>query len=96
MNMSTSYHPQTDGQTKRVNQCLENYLRCMAFETPKMWSQYLSLVEWWYNTSYHTSLQITPFQALYGFPPLQVTEIILPSHISEEAQEILQDRQQAT
>jgi hypothetical protein len=96
MNMSTSYHPQTDGQTERVNQCLENYLRCMAFETPKKWSQYLPLAEWWYNTSYHTSLQITPFQALYGFPPPQIIETILPGHISEEAQGILQDRQKAT
>lgn len=37
LHLSTSYHPQSDGQTERVNQCLENYLRCMAFLQPKKW-----------------------------------------------------------
>jgi hypothetical protein len=52
LHLSTSYQSQTDGQTERVNQCLENYLRCMVFAQPKKWHSLLSLAEWWYNTSF--------------------------------------------
>lgn len=74
LHMSTSYHPQSDGQTEQVNQCLESYLRCMAFQHPKKWHSWLAFAEWWYNTSFHTSLKMTPFQALYGFPPPLIAE----------------------
>ena len=69
LRLSTAYHPQSDGQTERVNQCLENYLRCMAFQEPKKWCSWMPLAEWWYNTTYHTVTKFTPFQALYGYPP---------------------------
>ncbi len=69
LKMSTSYHPETDGQTERVNKCLETYLRCMCFQHPQKWCKYLSLAEWWYNTNYHTSLGTTPYMALYGVTP---------------------------
>jgi hypothetical protein len=76
LQLTSAYHPQTDGQTERVNKCPENYLRCMCCTSPTRWHFWLSLAEWWYNTSYHTSLEMTPFQALYGFKPPMVAEVI--------------------
>ncbi|GJW52952.1 putative mitochondrial protein [Tanacetum coccineum] len=68
LHYSTAYHPQSDGQTKVVNRCLETYLRCMTGEKPKEWSKWLSLAEYWYNTNFHTSIQTTPYEAVYGQP----------------------------
>jgi hypothetical protein len=44
---NSAHHHETDGQTKRVNQCREQYLHCMAFQEPKKWSQWLPAAEWW-------------------------------------------------
>lgn len=66
---STSYHPQTDGQTEIVNKCVKHYLRCFCCEKPKKWSQWIG-AEYWYNTTFQISIGITPFQAVYGRPPL--------------------------
>lgn len=67
--MSSSYHPQTDGQTERLNQCLEAFLRCTVHSCPKQWIKWLPLAEFWYNTTYHSALGHTPFEVLYGHPP---------------------------
>ncbi|KAJ3704876.1 hypothetical protein LUZ61_008581 [Rhynchospora tenuis] len=69
LNLSTAYHPQSDGQTERLNQCVEQYLRCMIFDQQKKWVKWLPLAEYWYNTCFHQSLGMTPFQALYGYSP---------------------------
>lgn len=72
LHMSTSYHPQTDGQTERINACLESYLRCMTSHKPKQCFSWLSLAEWWFNTNFHSGLHMSPFQALYGYTPPQL------------------------
>ena len=73
LHMSTAYHPQTDGQTEVVNRCVETYLRCVVGEQQKTWAKWLSLAEWWYNSTYHSAINLTPFEALYGYsPPLHL------------------------
>ncbi|XP_066324466.1 uncharacterized protein [Miscanthus floridulus] len=67
--MSSSYHPQTDGQTERLNQCLKAFLRCSVHSCLKQWAKWLPLAEFWYNTSYHSALGKSPFEVLYGHPP---------------------------
>ena len=69
--MSSAYHPQTDGQMEVVNKCFEAYLRCYATEKQNKWVQWFHLAEWWYNSPYHTSAKMAPFQALYGYEPLK-------------------------
>ncbi|XP_026439743.1 uncharacterized protein LOC113338565 [Papaver somniferum] len=69
LNLSSAYHPQTVGQTERVNACLENYLRCVSCHKPSSWRNWLFLAKWWYNTSFHRGLKMSPFQALYVYLP---------------------------
>ncbi|KAL2230686.1 UNVERIFIED_CONTAM: Transposon Ty3-G Gag-Pol polyprotein [Sesamum indicum] len=92
LDMSTAYHPQSDGQTERVNQCLENYLRCMCQQKPKKWAQWLTLAEFWFNTNFHTGLKATPFQALYGYPPQQLTMGPYQQSHHSEVKELIQER----
>ncbi|KAL4339993.1 hypothetical protein GQ457_08G031450 [Hibiscus cannabinus] len=66
LNFSTSYHPQTDGQSERVIQVLEDMLRCCIIDFQGTWEKQLSLVEFAYNNSYQASIQMAPYEALYG------------------------------
>jgi hypothetical protein len=66
---STAYRPQTNGQSEWVNQCLEHYLSCAVHDCPGKWKRWLAMAEFWYNSSYHTSLGCSPFKALYGIDP---------------------------
>jgi hypothetical protein len=63
---SSDYHPQTDGQTERVNQIINDMLRACIIHFDKSWDKCLALAEFSYNNSYQASLKMAPFEALYG------------------------------
>lgn len=69
LKMSSAYHPATDGQTERVNQQIECYLRCFISAHPKQWAKWFPMCELWYNTNWHSSLNKSPFEVLYGHSP---------------------------
>jgi transposase InsO family protein len=66
LHFSSSYHPQTDGQTERVNQILEDMLRACALEYGRSWDKSLSYAKFSYNNSYQESLKMASFEMLYG------------------------------
>ena len=63
---SSAYHPQTSGQTERVNQILEDLLRACVISSKGSWEKWLPLAEFSYNNSYQASIKMAPFEALYG------------------------------
>ncbi len=63
---STAYHPQTDGQTERVNQIIDDMLRSCILEFKGSWEEFMPLAEFAYNNSYQSSIQMAPYEALYG------------------------------
>jgi hypothetical protein len=66
LNFITTYHPETNGQIERVNQVIEDMLRMYVMDRPSKWEDYLHLVEFSYKNGYKTSLNMIPFEALYG------------------------------
>nr|GEW89531.1 putative reverse transcriptase domain-containing protein [Tanacetum cinerariifolium] len=66
LNMSTAYHPQSDGQSERTIQTLEDIVRACVIDFGSGWDKHLPLAEFSYNNSYHTSIKAAPFEALYG------------------------------
>ncbi len=94
LHMSSAYHPQTDGQTERLNRCLETYLRCLCFQRPRTWHKWITHAEWWYNTAFHSALGATPFQALYGQAPPNYLTANLEVGASEGVQEWGREREE--
>jgi len=66
LRMSSIYHPQTDGQSKRTIQSLKDLLRACVLDHMGSWSEMLSLVEFTYNNKYHSNIGMAPYEALYG------------------------------
>nr|GEZ92838.1 putative reverse transcriptase domain-containing protein [Tanacetum cinerariifolium] len=101
LDMSTAYHPETDGQSERTIQTLEDMLRACAIDFGKGWVNHMPLVEFSYNNSYHASIKAAPFEALYGRKfrsPVCWTEfgeaqILGPELIQETTEKIIQIKQ---
>nr|GEY39972.1 hypothetical protein [Tanacetum cinerariifolium]GEY93949.1 hypothetical protein [Tanacetum cinerariifolium] len=66
LDLSIAYHPETDGQSERTIQTLEDMLRACVIDFGSSWDKHISLVEFSYNNSYHASIKAAPFEALYG------------------------------
>ena len=76
LKFSSSYHPQTDGQTERTNQILEDYLRHYVSLGQKDWSQYLDIAKFSYNLHKQDSTGFSPFELNYGFQPLSPGDLM--------------------
>jgi hypothetical protein len=91
LNFSSAYHPQTDGQTEMTNQILEDMLRACTLKYWKSWDKILPYAEFLYNNSYQASIEMSPFEALYG---RQCRTPLLWSQMGESVvfkQEVLKD-----
>jgi hypothetical protein len=66
LDFSTAYHPQSDGQTERVNKVLEDLLRACVLTFNRNWESSLPYSKFSYNNSYQASIRMSPFEALYG------------------------------
>ncbi|KAL4179041.1 hypothetical protein AMTRI_Chr01g131240 [Amborella trichopoda] len=66
LTFSTAFHPQTDGQSERTIQTLEDMLRACVIDLTGSWDDHLPLIEFAYNNSFQASIQMAPYEALYG------------------------------
>ncbi|GJS05990.1 reverse transcriptase domain-containing protein [Tanacetum coccineum] len=100
LDMSTAYHPQTDGQSERTIQTLEDMLRACVMDFGGSWDTHLPLIEFSYNNSYHKSIKCAPFEALYGrkcrspvmWAEVGESRLIGPEIVQETTEKILQIR----
>ena len=87
---STSYHPQTDGQTKIVNKWVEGYLKNYVTAQQRDWVKWLHRGEYCYNTTYHMSIKMTPFMALYSYEAPSFMDLVLgDSRVHKEENNLL-------
>ncbi|GJS73568.1 putative reverse transcriptase domain-containing protein [Tanacetum coccineum] len=101
LDMSTAYHPETDGQSKRTIQTLKDMLRACVIDFVKGWEKHLRLVEFSYNNSYHASIKAAPFEVLYGqksrspvcWAEVGDVQLTGPEIIHETTEKIVQIRQ---
>ena len=93
LSMSSTDHPQSDGQTERVNQIIEDMLRAYVGAKPTKWERYLPILEFAYNSSKHTSTGYSPFMLMYGFQPRAPIDVSIHHDELRSMQKFLQDMQ---
>ncbi|GJR60421.1 putative reverse transcriptase domain-containing protein [Tanacetum coccineum] len=101
LDMSTAYHPETDGQSERTIQTLKDMLRACVIDFGKGWINHLPLVKFSYNNSYHASIKAAPFEALYGrkcrspvfWAEVGEAQLTSPDLIQETTEKIIQIKQ---
>ena len=93
LTLSTSYNPQIDGQTKIVNKWLEGYLRIYVTGQQKEWLRWLHLGEYCYNTTFHMSIGMYPFYALYGYHDLSFSDMMFGASKSPRVKDWIQESQ---
>jgi hypothetical protein len=69
LNLSSAFHPQSDGQSEVANKVIVMYLRCLTGDRPKQWLRWLPWAEYCFNTAFHSALRTTPFKLVYGRDP---------------------------
>jgi hypothetical protein len=79
LNLSTAFHPQTDGQTERVHRTIEQILRAFVYKQHDQWLRFLPLAEFSYNNNTHASTGYSPFYSMYGFNPYTAASLIEPA-----------------
>ncbi|CAM8905618.1 unnamed protein product [Rhodiola kirilowii] len=92
LSASSSYHPQSDGQTEVVNRCLEDYLRCFVADTPSRWLDFIPWAEWCYNTAFHSATKTSPYEVVYGHPPPTILDYMIGSTSSAAVEDLLTTR----
>ena len=92
--MSTADHPQTDGQTERVNQVLEDMLRAYVTKKQTNWEDYLPILEFAYNSAKHVTTGFSPFMLLYGFQPRSPVTMGLANEKIQQVKDFLEDHQE--
>ena len=96
LDFSTIFHPQTDGQSERMIQTLEDMLRMCVMDLGGSWDDHLPLVEFSYNNSYHSSIEMAPYEALYRrkcrsplcWDEIGERELIGPKIIQDKAEKV--------
>jgi hypothetical protein len=88
---STSYHPQTDGQTENVNKWVEGYLQNYISGQQRAWVKWLHPGEYCYNTTHHMSIGMTPFWALYSYKAMTFADIVFSDSRAPKARDWIQD-----
>ncbi|WVZ95693.1 hypothetical protein U9M48_041425 [Paspalum notatum var. saurae] len=98
LQMTTAFHPQSDGQSESANRVILMYLRCLTGDRPREWLRWLPWAEYIFNTAYQSSLRETPFRVVYGRDPPSIrsyepgeTQVAAVAKTMEERTEFLED-----